>query len=309
MSTTPESLMTAEREAEAAALAAAGSAENGRRQAEEMCRQDAELLRLMQRRQAAEELAAQQAQARAAAEAEAEALAAERAHAERMLERAVRLRVEAEERALADAKRREMAAHDLAAAAAARAKREQEAEALAKERAASERRAAELAAEKIKAEQAAEAAALARIGAEQDAAYQSERRSAQEAAAWQAEKSRREVEQGHLADTADSTGRKPVPDPFPLRVQLPSKPALPAASVGDDAAARGGRSGLYVGIAAAVGVVCGVLLGAWLLPAPGGAGKPLVAGKPGEPGMRLDYQLNIAAPGSGRTGGREPARP
>lgn len=308
MSKTPESLMTAEREAEAAALAAAGSAENGRRQAEEMGRQDAELLRVMQRRQAAEELAAQQAQARAAAEAEAEALAAERAHAERMLERAVRLRVEAEERALADAKRREMAARDLAAAAAARAKREQEAESLAKERAASERRAAELAAEKIKAEQAAEAAALARIGAEQDAAYQSERRSAQEAAAWQAEKSRREVEQGHLADIADSAGRTPASSPFPLRVQLPSKPSLPSLPVGD-ANTKGTRLGLYVGIAAAVGVVCGVLLGGWLPPAPGGAGKPLAAAKPGEPGMRLDYQLNIAAPGTGRTGAREPARP
>lgn len=304
MNQTPESLMTAEREAEAAALAAAGSAENGRRQAEEMGRQDAELLRVMQRRQAAEELAAQQAQARAAAEAEAEALAAERAHAERMLERAVRLRVEAEERALADAKRREMAAHDLAAAAAARAKREQEAESLAKERAASERHAAELAAERIKAEQAAEAAALARIGAEQDAAYQSERRSAQEAAAWQAEKSRREVEQGRLADNADRTLAS---DPFPLRVQLPSKPPLPAA---DNAAhAKGTRTGLYVGIAAAAGVVCGVLLGGWLLPLPGGAGKPLAAGKSGEAEMRLDYRLNIAAPGTGRNGGREPARP
>ncbi len=253
----PESpALEAERDAEAVALAAAGAAENGVRQAEERLRQETELLAVAQRRHAAEELAMQQAQAKSAADTEAEAIAAERAHAERMLENAVRLRIDAEQRALTDAKRRELAAAELATAATSRAQREQEAEALAKERAASERRAADLATEKVRAEQIAEAAALARSAAERDALLQTERRLAQENAAQQALESRLDAE--HEGDSGSIDGLTKE-SPFPIKVQLPAKPSMPSPHNVPKKSMF--SSGLGTAITAVVGVLSGLGIG------------------------------------------------
>ncbi|MDZ4255849.1 MAG: hypothetical protein U1A72_25060 [Sulfuritalea sp.] len=295
----------AARDAEAAALTAAGADDCQRRESDARRRADSELLDALQRKLAAEELAILQAQNRSQAEMAAETVAADRAHAERQLEIASRSRIDAEQRALADTKRREFAASELAKATQARLTREREAEAIARERAEAERNAADLAEQTIRSERELEALTLARTTAERDAAQQAARRKLQDDEAadalrvrLRAQQDEREIKDAH--DSAKALAAAAHRQRLSVESELAAHPPTPAPIAADQRSPAPSRQLLRLGLMLCIGVALGYALGnpgifqskAWF------QGELPEAGK-----LKLDRNL------SPRTGASKPGFP